>query len=48
MKNKQKHHTHCPHRAQMVIEKKDNKIRKISILLNNDECTYTPFPEVSE
>lgn len=22
MKNKQKHHTHCPHRAQTVIEKK--------------------------
>ena len=24
--NKQKHHTHCPHRAQMVVEKKDNKV----------------------
>lgn len=28
MKKQTKHHNYCPHRAQMVIEKKDNKIRK--------------------
>lgn len=45
--NKQKHHIHCPHRAQMVVEKKDNKV-KISSILNNGKCTHTSFPEVSE